>query len=54
MDCRAWCVLLSRSGAEANSSPAELLAEYDWKNDKGLDDAQRTFFASAQCPVPNA
>ncbi|MFO0856647.1 MAG: isoleucine--tRNA ligase [Phycisphaerales bacterium] len=42
------------SDAWFQMSPAELLAEYDWKSDKGLDDAQRTFFASAQCPVPNA
>lgn len=40
------------SDAWFQMGPAELLAEYDWKSDKGLDDAQRAFFGSGQCPVP--
>jgi len=53
---RAVAGVFKAKGSDAwfQLSPAELLANYDWKSDKELDESARALFTNAQSPVPGA
>ena len=53
---RAVASVFKAKGSDAwfQLTPSELLAGYDWKSDKELDESARALFTNSQSPVPNA
>ena len=53
---RAVASVFKAKGSDAwfQLTPSELLAGYDWKSDKELDESARALFTNSQSSVPNA
>ncbi len=53
---RAVASVFKAKGSDAwfQLTPSELLANYDWKSDKELDESARALFTNAESRIPNA